>query len=157
MKRTTRADSSGIRWLDTSTAGNTSITSKIGRQNKATNVIEKCICVQESLLKEGACRICGAGPQKEEKTTKISLFHFSLWLVKTAFPDWGEKRKVAESGLPVTELTLTLTCGQQRLALLFRDFLKSWSPWSLRKTKKKMQDGDDITNNDASCFQSKCQ
>ena len=49
VERTTRADRTGIRWLDTSTAGNTSITSKIGRQNKATNVIEKCICVQESL------------------------------------------------------------------------------------------------------------
>ena len=73
VERTTRADRSGIRWLDTSTAGNTSITSKIGRQNKAINVIEKCISVQE-----GACRICVAGPQKEEKTTQIPLFHFSL-------------------------------------------------------------------------------
>ena len=80
VERTTRADRTGIRWLDTSTAGNTSITSKIGRQNKAIDVIEKCISVQEwvSFLKEGACRRCGAGPQKEEKTTKIPLFHFSL-------------------------------------------------------------------------------
>ena len=80
VERTTRADRTGIRWLDTSTAGNTSITSKIGRQNKAINVIEKCISVQEwvSFLKKGACRICVAGPQKEEKTTQIPLIHFSL-------------------------------------------------------------------------------
>ena len=80
VERTTRADRTGIRWLDTSTAGNTSITSKIGRQNKAINVIEKCISVQEwvSFLKEGVCRICVASPQKEEKTIKIPLFHFSL-------------------------------------------------------------------------------
>ena len=68
LERTTRADRSGIRWFDTSTAGNTSITSKIGRQNKAINVIEKCISVQE-----GACRIWPAEGGEDNPDSPFSF------------------------------------------------------------------------------------
>ena len=93
LERTTRADRSGIRWLDTSRAANEASWTRTlwvasqRHQNIPILDIKRggwrvsgWISVKEkvALKKKSTCRRCGAGgAEKEEKATNLSLFHFS--------------------------------------------------------------------------------